>query len=108
MNGRLRGDVQREREREERRVAEISLNLESYKREIQNFQTAAREMRVEEERLERLYDAFMEAGGETRRVCRGRGFETREGSWTSLISLFVIILNRTFHLEELGCYGGDE
>ena len=62
MNGRLRGDVQREREREERRVAEISLNLESYKREIQNFQTAAREMRVEEERLERLYDAFMAIG----------------------------------------------
>ena len=37
-----RGDVQREKEREERRVAEISQNLERYKREIGNCQTAAR------------------------------------------------------------------
>ena len=38
----FRGDVQREKEREERRVAEISQNVERYKREIGNCQTAAR------------------------------------------------------------------
>ena len=48
----FRGDVEREREREERRVAEISQNLERYKREVGNCQTASREMRDEEARLE--------------------------------------------------------
>ena len=44
--------MEREREREERRVAEISQNLERYKREVGNCQTASREMRDEEARLE--------------------------------------------------------
>ena len=56
----LRGDVQREKEREERRVAEISQNLERYKREIGNCQTAAREMRDEEARLNDLHDRYLE------------------------------------------------
>ena len=55
-----RGDVQREKEREERRVAEISQNLERYKREIGNCQTAAREMRDEEGRLNDLHDRYLE------------------------------------------------
>ena len=55
-----RGDVQREKEREERRVAEISQNLERYKREIGNCQTAAREMRDEEARLNDLHDRYLE------------------------------------------------
>ena len=56
----FRGDVQREKEREERRVAEISQNLERYKREIGNCQTAAREMRDEEARLNDLHDRYLE------------------------------------------------
>ena len=52
----FRGDVEREREREERRVAEISQNLERYKREVGNCQTASREMRDEEARLEGVHD----------------------------------------------------
>ena len=56
----FRGDVQREKEREERRVAEISQNLARYKREIGNCQTAAREMRVEEARLNDLHDRYLE------------------------------------------------
>ena len=56
----FRGDVQREKEREERRVAEISQNLERYKREIGNCQTAAREMRDEEGRLNDLHDRYLE------------------------------------------------
>ena len=39
--------MQREKEREERRAAEISQNLERYKKEIGNCQTAAIEMRDE-------------------------------------------------------------
>ena len=34
VNGRQRGDVQRKLEREERRVAEISLTLDMYNREV--------------------------------------------------------------------------
>ena len=56
----FRGDVQREKEREERRVAEISQNLARYKREIGNCQTAAREMRDEEGRLNDLHDRYLE------------------------------------------------
>ena len=52
--------MQREKEREERRVAEVSQNLERYKREIGNCQTASREMRDEEERLNDLHDKYME------------------------------------------------
>ena len=55
-----RGDVQRDKEREEKRVAEISQNLERYKREIGNCQTASREMRQEEARLESLHDRYLE------------------------------------------------
>ena len=66
----FRGDVQREREREERRVAEISQNLERYKREIGNCQTAAREMRDEEARLERIYDRYMEEAEKAERQAR--------------------------------------
>ena len=56
----FRGDVEREREREERRVSEISQNLERYKREVGNCQTASREMRDEEARLEGVHDRMME------------------------------------------------
>ena len=66
----FRGDVQREREREERRVAELSQNLERYKREIGNCQTAAREMRDEEARLERLHDRYIELAEKTERQAR--------------------------------------
>ena len=65
-----RGDVQREREREEKRVAEISQNLERYKREIGNCQTASREMRDEEGRLERLHDRYMEEAEKAVRQAR--------------------------------------
>jgi len=52
VNGRQRGDVQRDREREEARVAEMAQNLERYKREVANCLTAARSLRAEEERLD--------------------------------------------------------
>ena len=52
--------MQRDKEREEKRVAEISQNLERYKREIGNCQTASREMRQEEARLESLHDRYLE------------------------------------------------
>ena len=41
-------------------MAEISQNLERYKREIGNCQTAAREMRDEEARLNDLHDRYLE------------------------------------------------
>ena len=56
----FRGDVQREKEREERRVAEVSLNLARYKWEIGNCYTAAREKREEEARLDALHDQYLE------------------------------------------------
>ena len=56
----FRGDVQREKEREERRVAEVSLNLARYKWEIGNCYTAAREKREEEARLDALHDHYLE------------------------------------------------
>ena len=62
--------MQREREREEMRVSEISQNLERYKREIGNCQTAAREMRDEEARLERIYDRYMEEAEKAERQAR--------------------------------------
>lgn len=65
-----RGDVQREKEREERRVAEISQNLERYKREIGNCQTAAREMRDEEARLNDLHDRYLEEAEKAERQAR--------------------------------------
>ena len=65
-----RGDVQREKEREERRVAEISQNLERYKREIGNCQTAAREMRDEEARLNDLHDRYMDEADKAERQAR--------------------------------------
>ena len=52
--------MQRDKEREEKRVEEISQNLERYKREIGNCQTASREMRQEEARLESLHDRYLE------------------------------------------------
>ena len=57
VNWRQRGDVQREQEWDERRLAEISINLEMYKRDVQNPQRAAIEMQAEKERPERLFDA---------------------------------------------------
>ena len=65
-----RGDVQREKEREERRVAEASQNLERYKREIGNCQTASREMRDEEARLNDLHDKYMEEAEKAERQAR--------------------------------------
>ena len=66
----FRGDVQREKEREERRVAEISQNLERYKREVGNCQTASREMRDEEARLADLHDKYMEEAEKAERQAR--------------------------------------
>ena len=66
----FRGDVKRDKEREEARVAEISQNLERYKREIGNCQTAAREMRDEEGRLERLHDQYLEEAEKAERQAR--------------------------------------
>ena len=66
----LRGYVKRDKEREEARVAEISQNLERYKREIGNCQTAAREMRDEEGRLERLHDQYLEEAEKAERQAR--------------------------------------
>ena len=66
----FRGDVQREREREEQRVAEVSQNLERYKREIGNCQTAAREIRQEEARLAEQHDRFMEEAEQALRQAR--------------------------------------
>ena len=62
--------MQREKEREERRVAEVSQNLERYKREIGNCQTASREMRDEEERLNDLHDKYMEEAEKAERQAR--------------------------------------
>ena len=59
------------REREERRVAEISQNLERYKREIGNCQTAAREMRDEEARLKSLHDRYIKVTEKAERQARG-------------------------------------
>ena len=56
----FRGDVRREKEREEQRVAEVSQNLERYKREIANCQTVARQMREEEARLDTLHDRYID------------------------------------------------
>ena len=66
----FRGDVKRDKEREEARVAEISQNLERYKREIGNCQTAAREMREEEARLERLHDQYLAEAEKAERQAR--------------------------------------
>jgi len=52
VNGRRRADVQREKEREEGRVAELAVDLQRYKREKENCRTAARELREEEKRYD--------------------------------------------------------
>ena len=41
-------------------MAEVSQNLERYKREIGNCQTASREMRDEEARLSDLHDKYID------------------------------------------------
>lgn len=53
VNGRQRGDVEKERKREEDRVSEMAASLERYKREIGNCLTAARSLRAEEARMDR-------------------------------------------------------
>ena len=73
LNGRQKGDVKREKEREERRVAEIVQNMERYKREIWNCQTAAREMKEKDARLDRLHTRYMEVAEEAERKARVRG-----------------------------------
>ena len=42
VNGRQRGDVEKERDREEKRVAKVAEDLERYKREIGNCQTSGK------------------------------------------------------------------
>ena len=59
--------MKRDREREADRVAQ---NLQRYKREIGNCQTAAREMRNEEGRLERLHDQYLEEAEKAERQAR--------------------------------------
>ena len=51
-------------------MAEISQNLERYKREIGNCQTAAREMRDEEARLNDLHDRYMDEADKAERQAR--------------------------------------
>ena len=63
----FRGDVLKEKEREERRVAEVSLNLARYKREVANCYTAAREKREQEARLDALHDQYLEEAEEAER-----------------------------------------
>jgi len=53
VNGRARAEAEQDRKREEDKVAEMAQNLETYKREIQNCLTAARNLREEEARLDR-------------------------------------------------------
>ena len=67
INGRQKGDAKREKEREERRVAEIGETLASYKREIGNCQTASNEMRDEEARLDALHTRYLEIAEEAER-----------------------------------------
>ena len=62
--------MQREKEREERRMAEVSQNLERYKREMKNCLTASREMRDEEARLNNLHDEYMEEAEKAERQAR--------------------------------------
>ena len=45
--------METERKRDEDRVAEMSQNLARYKREVENCQTAARNLREEEARYDR-------------------------------------------------------
>ena len=66
-NGKQRADVKREKEREERRVAEIGETLASYKREIGNCQTASNEMRDEEARLDTLHTRYLEVAKKAQR-----------------------------------------
>ena len=51
-------------------MAEVSQNLERYKREIGNCQTAAREMRAQEARLNNLHDEYMEEAEKAERQAR--------------------------------------
>ena len=51
-------------------MAEVSQNLERYKREIGNCQTAAREIRQEEARLADQHDKFMEESERALRQAR--------------------------------------
>ena len=51
-------------------MAEISQNLERYKREIGNCQTAAREMRDEEARMNDLHDRYLEEAEKAERQAR--------------------------------------
>jgi len=53
VNGRQRGDVEKERKMEEDRVSEMATSLERYKREIANCLTAAKNLRAEEARMDR-------------------------------------------------------
>ena len=62
--------MKRDKEREEARVADISLNLRRYKWEIGICQTAARKMRDEEARLERLHDQYLEEADNAERQAR--------------------------------------
>ena len=67
INGRQRGDVKREREREERRVAALGETLWRYKREMGNCRTASKEMVKEEARLDALHTRYLEMAEEAER-----------------------------------------
>ena len=51
-------------------MAEISQNLERYKREIGNCQTASRQMRDEEARMNDLHDRYLEEADKAERQAR--------------------------------------
>ena len=67
-NGRQRGMVERDRDLEERRVAEVAEKLAVYKREVGNCETTARVMREEEARLESVYNRLEDEALEADRV----------------------------------------
>ena len=67
-DGRQRGMVERDRNLEERRVAEMAEKLAVYKREVANCETTARVMREEEARLENVYNRLEDEALEADRV----------------------------------------
>ena len=67
-NGRQRGVVERDRDLELRRVAEMAEKLAVYKREVANCETTARVMREEEAQLESVYNRLEDEALEADRV----------------------------------------
>ena len=67
-NGRMRSEVEREKEREEKRVAEMGEKLKTYKIEVANCEYLSRRLRDEEARLESVYNTLDEEADEAERI----------------------------------------